>query len=254
MAPAAAYPELRISPVGYALIGLRVFLMLLLLLVCVPLHYLWKILGLGRMWPRVFLSGVGMAAGVHLRRRGKRVPNALLLSNHVSWMDILALSHAANSAFVAHDGLAQFGFLKWLCEMNDTLFIARHVRSDVGNQKDEIRAAMENGGTLTLFPEGTTSDGTETLFFKSSLLGALEPLPEGAVVQPVLLEYEDAPHVSWVGDERGLHNFKRILARVKPVNLDVHFLAPLSGEELANRKTMTAAAQKAVREALSTGC
>ncbi len=250
MVGSAAYPELRISPPGYALVIFRVLLMLLLLLVCVPLHYLWKWLGLDRTWPRVFLAGVGLVAGLNLRRRGKRVPGALLLANHVSWMDILALSHAANSAYVAHDGLAQFGFLKWLCEMNETIFIARHRRADVSNQADQIRAALDHGGTLTLFPEGTTADGTELLPFKSSLLGALEPLPEGAVVQPVLLRYEDAPEVSWVGDEPGLDNFKRILSRTKPVRLNIHFLTPLSGEELTNRKTMTAAAQKAVREAM----
>ncbi|WP_234035107.1 lysophospholipid acyltransferase family protein [Aurantiacibacter sediminis] len=230
--------------------ALRLLLMLVLLIVCVPLHYLWKLLGLDRMWPRMFLTGVGFAAGLNLSKKGKRVPGALLLSNHVSWMDILALSHAANSAYVAHDGLAQFGLLKWLCEMNETIFVARHRRTSVGEQTDAIRAALDHGGTLTLFPEGTTSDGTDLLPFKSSLLGALEPLPEGATVQPVLLAYEDVPHVSWVGDEPGLDNFKRILARLKPVRLTVHFLPPLSGDELKNRKTMTAAAQEAIHEAM----
>lgn len=221
-----------------------------LLLICVPLHYLWKVLGLRRMWPRVFLTGIGAVAGLQLRRRGKRVPNALLLANHVTWMDIPALAHAANSAYVAHDGLAEFGFLRWLCEMNDTIFIARHRRSDVSRQKEAIRQALGGDGTLTLFPEGTTSDGTELLPFKSSLLGALEPLPEGAVVQPVLLDYHDAPDIAWVGDEPGLDNFKRIMARLRPVRLDVHFLPPLAGDALVDRKTMTAAAQNAIAGAM----
>ncbi len=247
MAPAVAPPAaIAISPLGWLLIALRISIMLVLLVVCVPLHYLWKALGLRRLWPRVFLSGVGMAAGLDLRRHGKRQPGALLLSNHVSWLDILALSHAANSAFIAHDGLAQFGFLKWLCSMNDTVFIARHRRSDVGNQADQIREALANDGTLTLFPEGTTSDGTAIIPFKSSLLGALEPLPEGATVQPVALVYDDAPDVSWVGEEPGLDNFKRVLARLRPVRLDVHFLPPVSGDDLANRKAITAAAHGAI--------
>ncbi len=235
---------------AYLLLAFRILLMLLLLAVCVPLHYVWKLLGLDRMWPRVFLAGIGMVAGLDLRRHGKRVPGALLLSNHVSWLDIPALSHAANSAFIAHDGLAQFGFLKWLCEMNETVFIARHRRTDVSNQAQAIKSAMNHGGTLTLFPEGTTSDGTGTIAFKSSLLGALEPLPEGAVVQPVALVYHDVPEVSWVGEEPGLDNFKRILARLRPVRLDVHFLAPVTGKDLANRKTITAAAHDAVTRAL----
>lgn len=251
MAQSIPYPALQVSPLGYLLIAVRLLLMVLLLLVCVPLHYLWKLLGLDRMWPRVFLTCVGLVAGIRLKRHGKRVRGALLLANHVTWMDIPALSQAANSAFVAHDGLAEFGLLKWLCEMNETVFVARHRRTSVSEQTDAIRAAMDHGGTLTLFPEGTTSDGTDLLPFKSSLLGALEPLPEGATVQPVLLAYEDVPQVSWVGDEPGLDNFKRILSRVRPVKLDVHFLTPLAGEELTNRKTMTAASQKAIAGAMA---
>ena len=249
MTTALAWQHARISPLGWVLVALRVMLMLALLLACVPLHYLWRLLGLKRLWPRVFLAGVGSVAGLDIRRQGKRHPGALLLSNHVSWLDILALSHTANSAFVAHDGLA-VGPLKWLCELNDTVFIARHRRSSVNEQAGLIRDALAGGSTLTLFPEGTTSDGTALLPFKSSLLGAVEPLPDGAVVQPVLLAYADAPHMAWVGEEPGAANFKRILARVKPVRLDVHFLPPLAGEELANRKTMTAAAQAALERAM----
>lgn len=250
MAPAVAPAAPAISPLGWMLIAFRLLLMLALVIVCVPLHYLWKMLGLDRFWPRVFLAGIGMVAGLDLHRHGMRKRGALLLSNHVSWLDIPALSHAANSAFIAHDGLAQFGLLKWLCDMNETVFIARHKRSDVGNQAEQIRQAMDHGGTLTLFPEGTTSDGTGIIPFKSSLLGALEPLPDGAVVQPVALVYADVPEVSWVGEEPGLDNFKRILARLRPVRLDVHFLPPISEKDLANRKTITAAAQSAIGEAL----
>ena len=246
MPAAIALPQPRISPLGWALVAFRVLLMLLLLIVCVPLHYLWRLLGLKRLWPRVFLAGIGMVAGVHLRRRGKRVPGALLLSNHVSWLDIPVLSHAANSAFVAHDGLAGFAFLKWLCELNDTVFVARHRRGSVAEQTAAIRAALDHGSTLTLFPEGTTTDGSRLLPFKSSLLGALDPLPAGAVIQPVALAYAGVQEIAWVGDEPGADNFRRILARLRPVRVDVHFLPPLDGAALANRKTMTAAAQDAI--------
>lgn len=251
MADALVPEARRIALPAYFLVVFRLGLMVLLLLACVPLHYLWRLLGLDRLWPRVFLSGIGAIAGLSVRRHGQRVPGALLLSNHVSWLDIPALSYSANSAFIAHDGLAQFGFLKWLCEMNETVFIARHKRTDVSRQTDAIKEALDHGGTLTLFPEGTTSDGTGIIPFKSSLLGALEPLPEGATVQPVALVYADAPDVSWVGEEPGLENFKRILARLAPVRVDVHFLPSLSGRDLANRKTITAAAHAAIARRLA---
>jgi 1-acyl-sn-glycerol-3-phosphate acyltransferase len=246
MAPAQAVAPPRIRPLGWALLGFRLLLMVLLLLVCAPHHLLWRLLGFGRWWPRVFLSGIGLVAGLHLRIEGRPARGALLLSNHVSWLDIPALSHASGTAFVAHDGLAAFPFLKWLCEMNDTIFIARHRRASVADQVIQIRAAMAETGALTLFPEGTTSDGTGVIPFKSALLSALDPLPAGVVVQPVALRYEDAARIAWVGDEHGLDNFKRILARLRSVRLTVRFLAPLAGSELADRKALAAAAPRAI--------
>ena len=180
MAPSIPYPAAKISPPGYVLIGFRLFLMLLLLIVCVPLHYLWKLLGLDRMWPRVFLTCVGAVAGIHLRRRGKRVPGALLLANHVTWMDIPVLAQAANSAFVAHDGLAQFGLLKWLCEMNETVFVARHDRSSVGAQKEAVRAAMNHGGTLTLFPEDARASNANVFHLLPGVLELTQVLARHA--------------------------------------------------------------------------
>ena len=66
----------------------------------------------------------------------------------------------------------------------------------------------------------------------------------------MLLQYHDVPRIAWVGEEHGMDNFKRILARLRPLRLDVHFLPPLAGEALDNRKTMTAAARAAIAQAM----
>lgn len=248
---AHALPAPRIRPLGWALIAFRLVLMLVMLVVCAPLHLIWRMLGGGRWWPRVFLSSIGMIAGLHLQIEGRPAKGAFLLSNHVSWLDIPALAHATGSAFVAHDGLAAFPFLKWLCEMNDTVFIARHDRASIADQVVQVRAAMDHRSNLTLFPEGTTSDGTGLLPFKSSLLSALDPLPDGISVQPVLLAYEDAARIAWVGEEHGLDNFKRILARLRPIRLTMHFLPPLAGEALADRKAIAAAARTEIATAFA---
>jgi 1-acyl-sn-glycerol-3-phosphate acyltransferase len=247
----SALPVVRIRPLGWALIAFRLLLMVLVLVACTPLHLLWRVVGAGRWWPRVFLSSIGMIAGLHIRIEGRPAKGALLLANHVSWLDIPALSHATGTAFVAHDGLAAFPFLKWLCEMNDTVFIARTDRSSIAAQVQQVRMAMDQRGSLTLFPEGTTSDGTGLLPFKSSLLSALDPLPRGAVVQPVLLNYEDAARIAWIGEEHGVDNFKRILARVRPVRLTMKFLPSLQHAALGDRKAISAAARAAIAEAMA---
>lgn len=220
--------------------------MLALLLVCLPCYYLWRLLGLRRFWPRVFLAGIGWIAGMRTEVRGRPRRNALYLSNHVNWLDIPAIASASGSAFVAHDGLASNRVLKWLCALNDTVFIARHRRTDVAAQAEAIRYALDDVGALTLFPEGTTSDGESLLPFKSALLSSIDPLPDGVAVQPVLLQYENPRHVAWLGDEPGLENFKRIAGSLRAVRVTIWFLEPLSGEALADRKAMAAAAGDAI--------
>lgn len=247
MAIALSQPR-RLSVFGWTRVTLRLSAMLVLLLACVPLYYLARQVTPHNPVPRRFLAGIGVITGLRLRTRGEKVHRgAFLLANHVSWLDIPAIAATTGSAFVGHDGLASMPLLKWLCKMNDTVFVARHDRKSVAAQVAAVRTAIRDTGALTVFPEGTTSDGTGLLPFKSSLLSALEPLPDGIAVQPVLLHFgTEAAEIAWVGEEHGLDNFLRLLARRRPIELTVHFLPVLTGPELASRKTIAQAAREAM--------
>ena len=222
------------------------------LLICVPLHYTWKLFGARSKWPSRFLGGIATIAGVKVQVLGQRARGGVfLLPNHVSWIDVPALAGVTGTAFVAHSGLAGVPLLRWLCEMNDTVFVARHDRGSVHEQVEQVRAAIRDNGALAIFPEGTTSDGTGLLPFKSSLLSALDPPPEGIPIQPVLLDYgPNTSAIAWVGNEPGVANFRRILGRSEPIGLTIHFLPPLTGPALGNRKTMAGAAREAILTAL----
>ncbi len=241
-------PRNRIGALGQLRIIARVTAMVILLMACVVFYYLFRFLPLHNPWPRLFLSGVAWIAGVKIRVTGEKpAGGAFILANHVSWIDIPALAHACGSAFVGHDGLAITPLMGWLCRMNDTVFVARHDRTSVAAQVEQVRTALRFTGALTIFPEGTTSDGTGLLPFKSSLLSALEPVPDGVAVVPVLLDYgSEAADVAWVGTEHGLDNFRRIIARGRSVVLTVRFLAPLTGDEVKDRKAMAAAGRAAM--------
>lgn len=252
MALALALPR-TLSVLGRIRISLRLLAMLSWLLVCIPAFYLFAIFTRRNPAARAFLSGIARIAGIELTVRGEKVHRgAFLLANHVSWIDIPALSAVTGTAFVGHDGLASMPLLKWLCKMNDTVFVARHDRTSVARQIAAVRTALSDTGALTVFPEGTTSDGTGLLPFKSSLLSAIEPIPAGIAVQPVLLDYgREAADIAWVGEEHGLHNFLRVLARRRPVRLTVHFLPVLEGAALASRKTIALAAREAILRRLT---
>ncbi len=244
--------EPRIGALGWLRIVVRTAAMLLLLLACVALYYLFHLFRRHNPWPRVFLSGVAWIAGIDVRVVGEKpAGGAFILANHVSWIDIPALAHACGTAFVGHDGLAETPVIGWLCRISDTVFVARHDRKSVAAQVEQVRIAIRDTGALTIFPEGTTSDGTGLLPFKSSLLSALEPLPEGVSVVPVLLDYgAEAADVAWVGTEHGVDNFKRILARGRPVVVTVRFLAALTGDDVKDRKAMAAAGRAALLGAM----
>lgn len=240
----------RISLLAWPLIGIRVGLMVALLVACLPLYYLWRVLRLPRFWPRVFLAGIGLIAGLRIAIEGRPRRRALLIANHVSWLDIPALARATGTAFVGHSGLASVALIKHLCRMNDTVFVARHDRASVAEQVEQVRTAIAGTGALTIFPEGTTGDGTALLPFKSSLLAAAEGLPDDVPVQPVLLEYAEAPRIAWAGEEHGVTNFLRILARLRPVRLTLRFLPPLDDAAVADRKAIAAAAEEAIAKAM----
>lgn len=235
----------------WLLVGARAGAMLAWTAIAVPIHLV--VLLSGRPWavPPIYLAVLGRIAGLRLTVQGTPRPNALLLSNHLSWLDIPALAAASRSAFVAHSGLAGQPVLKWLCEQNGTVFIARERRGTVAGQAEQLRQALTCERPLTVFLEGTCGDGRELLPFKSALLSAVDPLPTGIPVQPVALLYDEAPEIAWAGTEPGLSNAARILARTRPVRLMVRLLDPLTGPALADRKAMAAATREAIAGALA---
>lgn len=239
-------------------IARRVAAMAALLPVCVLLFMAWNATTRRRVgtrhnpWPRQFLRAVARIAGARVQVVGSPLQNgAFLLANHVSWLDIPVLAGASGTAFVAHSGLMQSRLLAWLCAMNDTVFVARHDRRSVHAQVEQVREALSEMGALAIFPEGTTSDGTGLLTFKSSLLSSLDPPPPGVAVQPVWIDYGTDPRaIAWVGEEPGLANFLRILARSKPLPVTLHFLEPFDPAQAGNRKAIAARAQAAITSAM----
>ncbi len=238
------------SPAGWLRAALRAIAMLAWLAVCLFADGFSRLLHRKRRWPRRFHAGLCRIIGLSVSCHGAMAQGRVLfLANHVSWLDIPALAARTGTAFVAHDGLGSVPLVRQLCALADTVFVARHRRSSVHGQIAAVRKALAELGALALFPEGTTSDGTGLLPFKSALLSAVEPLPDDIAVQPVLFVYRDSAAIAWVGEEHGLANFIRILGRKKPVELALHFLAPLEGSTLANRKTIAAGARQAMLDA-----
>jgi 1-acyl-sn-glycerol-3-phosphate acyltransferase len=232
---------------------LRALAIVAALLVCLPLHYLWRLSGRRSPWPRRFLGLVARAAGMRVRVIGVPLErDVLFLANHLSWLDILVLAGASGTAFVSKAEVAGIPVVGWLAGINNTVFVARSERSAVRGQADALRTALASGQPVALFPEGTTEGGPEILPFRASLLASLFPPLPGVKVQPVALDYGRAAHdLAWVGDEPGLANVRKVLSRRGTAFVTLHFLAPVD-PATGDRKALAKAARAEIVEALGT--
>lgn len=223
------------------------------LIVCVPLHYLWKLAGARSIWPQVFLAYVGRCAGMRVRVEGTPLKsNVLFAANHISWLDILAIGGAAPAIFVARDDVERWPMVGWLAGLNDTLYVARHARSEVLGQADQLRRALVAGRAVALFAEGTTDGGAEVLPFRPSLFASLYPPMDGVRVQPVAVDYGDATEeIAWVGSESTGANARKVMSRRGTFEVTLRFLDPIDPHEAGDRKVLAVRARAAVVAALT---
>jgi len=129
--------------------------------------------------------------GVELRIEGRPQPGGVLIvANHVSWLDITTLHAVAPQVrFVSKSAIAHWPLLGSLARAARTLFIEREKKRDALRVVHEVAAALKDGDTVGVFPEGTTGPGGTLLPFHANLLQAA--IATGVPVQPVVLRYSE---------------------------------------------------------------
>jgi 1-acyl-sn-glycerol-3-phosphate acyltransferase len=96
--------------------------------------------------------------------------SGLLVSNHLTYLDVIVLSSIGRCVFVAKHDIVAWPLFGWLSRGAGTIFVDRERRLASADVVDLVRAAIAGGSLVVLFPEGTSSDGSTVLPFKSSLL------------------------------------------------------------------------------------
>ncbi|WP_237487365.1 lysophospholipid acyltransferase family protein [Parapontixanthobacter aurantiacus] len=230
---------------GWMRLIVRVILLLVLILIFVPAHYVYRIFAYGSPFPKYFLRYTGRVLGARARNVGTPLKrDVFFLANHISWLDILVLAGASGTAFVAKAELAKAPLVGWLAGLNRTVFVKRENRMGVAEQVNLLKDALADNWSVTIFPEGTTTDGHSLLPFKTSMLKVLEPPPPGILVQPVVIDYAAvAEWIGWVGEESGVHNAKRVFARKGSFPVFIHYLEPFNPEDFPGRKAIGAEAR-----------
>jgi 1-acyl-sn-glycerol-3-phosphate acyltransferase len=130
--------------------------------------------------------------GLRLEASGQFRPGAkLIVANHVSWIDIMAIHAICPEArFVSKADVQHWPLMGRLISAGGTLYIERERRRDAMRVVHEMAAALQSGQTVAVFPEGTVSDGRTMLPFHANLLQAA--IATATPIQPVAIRYADA--------------------------------------------------------------
>ena len=108
--------------------------------------------------------------GIRVTTRGTMPRSGLLVSNHLTYLDIIVLSSIWPCVFVAKRDIATWPLFGWLARASGTIFVDREHRLSSPAVVNSVRDAIAKGSVVVLFPEGTSSDGSTVLPFKSALL------------------------------------------------------------------------------------
>ncbi len=165
----------------------------------------------------------------------------LIVANHISWLDIMAISAVRPVRFISKAEVGQWPLVGWLVTLAGTLYIERASRRDAVRVVHTMAEALAQGDALAVFPEGTTSDGNGVLPFHANLLQAA--ISTGTAVQPVALRYSDPSHaispaVAYIGDTSLLQSLWMVVGasglRVHVRVLDAHATEHADRRALAN--------------------
>jgi 1-acyl-sn-glycerol-3-phosphate acyltransferase len=178
-------------------------------------------------------------------------PRALIVANHISWLDIFVINTLQPCRFVAKSDIRSWPLLGWLSQQAGTVFLTRGERRDVRRIFKDLVASIHAGERVAFFPEGTTGAQGEVLPFHANLFEAA--IDAKVPVQPYALRYVDAcgthhPAVEFVGDTSFLQSLVAVL-KAGPITAQLLLLAPIETDG-AHRRELAATSRQAVAQAL----
>jgi 1-acyl-sn-glycerol-3-phosphate acyltransferase len=201
-------------------------------------------------------GGLLRAFHIQVRTFGNLPPTntqgVMFVANHVSWADIHALNSLIPLRFVAKSDIKSWPIFGYLVTKANTLFIDRSKRQHAGRIVETVSNSLKAGDNLCYFPEGTTSDGTHMLPFKSSVLQAA--ISANTQIWPVAIRYINADgsintEMAYAGETSMIESMKLIIMQKNAI-VELHFLAPIQAAG-RDRRELTDAAFKAIKTKLA---
>lgn len=153
----------------------------------------------------------------------------LLVSNHISWLDIHVLNAIRPVTFVAKADVSSWPVFGYLAKILGTIFLKREKLSDIKRVIHAMRVTIQSSGVVAIFPEGTSSDGRQVLPFKSNLFQSA--VDANCAVLPVKLMYQEqgewTDRVAFIGDMTLMQSIRRVLSS-KHIEVVIQVHEPLT--------------------------
>ena len=209
-------------------------------------------------WLHWFAARALSSLGIAVRIEGSFPERGAVVSNHMGYLDIVALAALHPVAFVAKSELANFPLLGWMTTMSGTVYVERGRGGSAVRARSGLQSAAEANLPVVFFPEGTTSNGATVMKFHSGILAQVREA--GEPVTAAFLRYrlteDNGPQVSladdvcfW-GDEVMLvpHVFRLLALRGIEVSVQIADSPIAFSSDPGNRKLAAAEARAAVME------
>jgi 1-acyl-sn-glycerol-3-phosphate acyltransferase len=233
--------------------------------VCLILPGDAKVLFARTYWA-VFARLIGIRVrviGTPVKRSGGR--QVIYVSNHSSWVDVPVVGGVLDGCFVAKGEVAGWPIVGTIARLGRTLFVSRS-RASTGKERDAMRKVLKAGDNLILFPEGTSSDGSRVLPFRTSFFAVAEvrggeDRSELPLIQPVSVVYDrlgglpagraSRPVFAWYGDMDIASHFWRLTQNIG-LRATVLLHTPVDPARFEDRKALSQAIWQIVADGAST--
>lgn len=209
-----------------------------------------------KRWPMVLHRVFCWILGIKIEVRGKicKEKPTFYVSNHASYIDILVIGSLLEGAFIAKKEIESWPIFGYVTKLQRSIFVERK-RTQANTQKNEILERLQQGGSLFLFPEGTSSDGNRVLPFKSSLFSFAQTLPN-LPIQPISVSYATLngipvgrmwrPFFAWYGDMNLMPHMWQMMG-MGTLKVIVEFHPPMKAEiQGASRKEISTLCEKVI--------
>lgn len=202
-------------------------------------------------WSRQLLAIFNIGIQIEGQQSSRGEGGCLMVANHVSWLDIFVLNAIHPSQFIAKSEVRNWPVIGWISRRSGTIFIERAMRQDASKINQRVSLLLKQGACIGLFPEGTTTDGTQVGHFHSSLIQPA--IDAGVRLCPIALRYQDeegelSSTAAFTGDTTLVQSIWKILCCPQLNALVVFTPTLLAANE--NRRVLARTAQVAIAQGL----